>query len=413
MFTTLNLTLASQMPAEPGVLQPSDTEGLPILDAETFAASLETSLNGDAEGEIATLAGGSPLPLAGIELPVEEELLPAPGLADAVASDDPGVEVGADWPPGLFPTVTPESGEVDGKPSAEPTSKETVGPGLAPPVDVARTVEKASLPAAAAPVVTPALRETGERRAPNLDRSPVPPPDAPLDIEARPVPERPDRMPPEPAPIRLAPGVQPDVQANQRPPEWSLPTAASTTAVVDNDALSALANGNAVTAQRSSVATTTTLPTITTPVGDPKFGDSVADRVLLMANNRLGNAEIRLTPAELGPVRVQVNVDDGTATLQFHAAHAATRDALEQALPRLRDMLAEHGLSLGQASVGDDGSRQGVRENAGDSGSNGSEDGSDADRTDANTERDAGEDVDRSGAGHARHLANALVDTFA
>ena len=94
---------------------------------------------------------------------------------------------------------------------------------------------------------------------------------------------------------------------------------------------------------------------IDTPVADSAWGDRLGERVLLMAGNQLRNAEIRLTPAELGPVRVQVTVDDGTANITFHAQHAMTRDAIEQALPRLREMLVENGLSLGQASVGEQG----------------------------------------------------------
>ncbi|MDJ0793417.1 MAG: flagellar hook-length control protein FliK [Woeseiaceae bacterium] len=92
---------------------------------------------------------------------------------------------------------------------------------------------------------------------------------------------------------------------------------------------------------------------IETPVRDANWGDKVGERVVMMANNQLKTAEIRLTPAELGPVRVQVNVEDGAANITFQAQHAATREALEQALPRLREMFAESGLSLGQTSVGE------------------------------------------------------------
>ena len=92
---------------------------------------------------------------------------------------------------------------------------------------------------------------------------------------------------------------------------------------------------------------------IETPVRDASWGDRIGERVVMMANNQFKTAEIRLTPAELGPVRVQINVDDGAANITFQAQHAITREAIEQALPRLREMLAESGLSLGQASVGE------------------------------------------------------------
>ena len=86
----------------------------------------------------------------------------------------------------------------------------------------------------------------------------------------------------------------------------------------------------------------------------------------MMAGNQLQQAEIRLTPAELGPVRVQIAVEDGAANLTFQAQHAVTRDAIEAAMPRLREMLADNGLSLGQANVGGDGvsERQGEQRSA-------------------------------------------------
>lgn len=94
---------------------------------------------------------------------------------------------------------------------------------------------------------------------------------------------------------------------------------------------------------------------IATSVRDPAWGDRLNERVLLMAGNQQKTAEIRLTPAELGPLRVTVAVDDRAAHVTFHAQHGLTRDAIEQALPRLREMLAENGISLGQANVGEQG----------------------------------------------------------
>lgn len=101
---------------------------------------------------------------------------------------------------------------------------------------------------------------------------------------------------------------------------------------------------------------------ISTSVRDLAWGERVGERVIMMAGNQLKSAEIRLTPAEMGPLRVQVAIDDGATNVTFHAQHAVTRDALEQALPRLREMLAENGLTLGDAQVGDDGVKQGGRD---------------------------------------------------
>lgn len=100
------------------------------------------------------------------------------------------------------------------------------------------------------------------------------------------------------------------------------------------------------------------------PVQESGWDHAIAERVVMMANGKLQNAEIRLTPADLGPLRIQVSVDDGAAHVSFQAQHALTREAIEQAMPRLRELLADQGLSLGQANVSEEGTRQGVREEA-------------------------------------------------
>lgn len=106
------------------------------------------------------------------------------------------------------------------------------------------------------------------------------------------------------------------------------------------------------------------LYTIDLPVQESGWDKAISERVLLIANGKLQNAEIRLSPADLGPLRVQVAIDDGTANVSFQAQHALTREAIELAMPRLREMLAENGLSLGQTNVGDDGVQHGSRDNA-------------------------------------------------
>lgn len=101
---------------------------------------------------------------------------------------------------------------------------------------------------------------------------------------------------------------------------------------------------------------------VSIPVRDAAWGEQIGERVLLMAGKQMTSAEIRLTPAELGPLRIQVSVDDGAANVTFQAQHAVTREAIEQALPRLRELLAENGLSLGEASVGEQGVAEGQRD---------------------------------------------------
>jgi len=146
------------------------------------------------------------------------------------------------------------------------------------------------------------------------------------------------------------------------------------------------------------------MPAVPTPVGDSDWGNDIGDRVLLMANTRTANAEIRLTPAELGPLRVQLSVDEGVATVTFHSSQAATREAIEQALPRLRDLLADNGLTLGQANVSEQDPRDGGGETHPDHKPAGvADDGSEAGRD----EHDAG-----MLTASRERLSRSLVDTF-
>lgn len=98
------------------------------------------------------------------------------------------------------------------------------------------------------------------------------------------------------------------------------------------------------------------LPTpINVPLQDAAWGDALSDRVLFMTGQKIHNAEIRLNPAELGPITITVSVDDGVADVTFTAQHAAAREAIELAMPRLRELLSENGLQLGDASVAEQG----------------------------------------------------------
>lgn len=167
------------------------------------------------------------------------------------------------------------------------------------------------------------------------------------------------------------------------------------------------AQAPAQTSNETTSATAQLTQSIDTPVREPAWGERIGERVLLMASNRLQSAEIRLTPAELGPLRVRVSVDDGAANVTFHAQHAVTREAIEQALPRLRELLAENGLMLNQTSIGES-AGQGVQHG-------GREDGGESAHG-AEHVADSGiepQPEDSHGAEHAAVRSDSLVDTFA
>ncbi|MCK6427565.1 MAG: flagellar hook-length control protein FliK [Burkholderiaceae bacterium] len=104
---------------------------------------------------------------------------------------------------------------------------------------------------------------------------------------------------------------------------------------------------------------------IATPVLHPGFGEDLASRVVFLAGQRVQSAEIALTPADLGPLSVAIELRGQEAQLFFSAAHATTRAAIEDALPRLREMFAGSGLQLADAQVGDHARRDFARSQRG------------------------------------------------
>ncbi|WP_029407188.1 flagellar hook-length control protein FliK [Thiomicrorhabdus sp. Milos-T2] len=97
------------------------------------------------------------------------------------------------------------------------------------------------------------------------------------------------------------------------------------------------------------------LQSITLPVKSPQWGQALGQRVVYIANNQLQKANITLNPEKLGPVQVKLHMDkDNQLHVTMHAQHATTREAMDNALPRLREMLEQAGVNLGSLDVGDD-----------------------------------------------------------
>lgn len=88
------------------------------------------------------------------------------------------------------------------------------------------------------------------------------------------------------------------------------------------------------------------------PVNHPNWGTHLGDSVRWMTGQQMQMADLRLNPPELGMLEVRIQINSGDQTsITFSSPHAAVRDAVEQALPRLRDMLDASGVQLGDVNV--------------------------------------------------------------
>jgi flagellar hook-length control protein FliK len=90
---------------------------------------------------------------------------------------------------------------------------------------------------------------------------------------------------------------------------------------------------------------------IHTPVGTEGWSQEIGSRLTMMVEQGKHTASLRLSPEHLGPLEIQISMHDDQASVYFGAAHADTRAALENALPKLREMFASQGLSLTDAGV--------------------------------------------------------------
>ena len=103
---------------------------------------------------------------------------------------------------------------------------------------------------------------------------------------------------------------------------------------------------------------------VATPVGQNGWAEDVGSKVIWMTSRGESKAELVITPPNLGKVEVSINMNGDQATAQFLASTREAKEALEQALPRLRELMAQSGVNLGQTSVNTSGDQRTGQEDA-------------------------------------------------
>lgn len=89
------------------------------------------------------------------------------------------------------------------------------------------------------------------------------------------------------------------------------------------------------------------------PLGSNGFAPALGSRLSVMVRDGIDHAQLKLNPAEMGPIEVRISLDGTQAQVDFSAAHALTRQALQDALPALAGALREQGLTLAGGGVFD------------------------------------------------------------
>jgi flagellar hook-length control protein FliK len=81
-------------------------------------------------------------------------------------------------------------------------------------------------------------------------------------------------------------------------------------------------------------------------VGSREFAPALGSQLSVLVRDGIEHAQLKLNPAEMGPIEVRISVDGSQAQVDFSAAQAQTRQALQDAVPALANALRESGLTL-------------------------------------------------------------------
>ena len=124
-------------------------------------------------------------------------------------------------------------------------------------------------------------------------------------------------------------------------------------AAAQGDAESELLNTTGSASERKAGAPS--LASISYPLRHPQWAQSVGKRIVFMANQQMQQAQISLNPEKLGPIQLRLQLDrDQMMTVSMTAQHGTTREALEAAIPRLKEMLESAGIAFDEVKVEDE-----------------------------------------------------------
>jgi flagellar hook-length control protein FliK len=140
-----------------------------------------------------------------------------------------------------------------------------------------------------------------------------------------------------------------------------------------------------------------------TPLRHPEWSDEVSQRIRWAIGNQVHSAELKINPPQLGPVEVRVSVDaDRQMSVTLSSQHALVRETLTDSLPKLRDLMSEHGFGAVSVDVSQHSSPDGRQRTA-------------LAETDPAARAAADADADRETEASAlpRHSVRGLVDLYA
>ncbi|MHB8426342.1 MAG: flagellar hook-length control protein FliK [Acidiferrobacterales bacterium] len=90
---------------------------------------------------------------------------------------------------------------------------------------------------------------------------------------------------------------------------------------------------------------------IGTPMNQTGWDQALGNSMIWMVGRQTQAAQLQINPPHLGPIEVRVAIHNNETTLTFVSAHSQVRDALQAAIPGLREMFTNSGLNLGNVDI--------------------------------------------------------------
>jgi flagellar hook-length control protein FliK len=99
-------------------------------------------------------------------------------------------------------------------------------------------------------------------------------------------------------------------------------------------------------------------PAMQKPLGDPAWRQELGDKLIWMHKQDMPSVQLRLNPEHLGPVLVKIDVHQDQTSVAFTTHNLAVKEAIEAAIPKLREMLGGQQLNLADVNVSQQQSEQ-------------------------------------------------------
>ncbi len=114
----------------------------------------------------------------------------------------------------------------------------------------------------------------------------------------------------------------------------------------------------ALATQQTGKAAELQLPQTPLMLAEPHAAQQIKDRVMVQIQHKLQTAEVQLHPEDLGAMQIKLNLQQDQLSVQFVVQQGAAKEALEQQMPKLRDLLEQQGIALADSEIEERSSQQ-------------------------------------------------------